>query len=399
MKNILTIRKSVVLALTVMLALASCNDAQYDAIDSRIYIQETGARAFSSTKIAVRETAVTISVTPRSGKAVLQDTKVKVMVNTATLDEFNERNGTNYTTLPEGAYTLEDGNAVIKAGEVSANSVNIVVNPLSEELGKTGKTYALPVIVTSTTGEETLKGADAMVYVIDPLIITSVPVINNRNNLHMTMRQDYALATWSVEFRLSIDKLGKRTNDLNNQAMFGAFAPDGMDGEIYTRFGDASVVGNSLQVKNQGSQFNSNMLFDINTWYHIAFVNDGEKLTMYINGVKDSEMTTPGKITNLGKDKFQFGNTDYLKANVKVSEIRFWTKAISATQIQNNMFNIDPQTDGLEAYWRLNEGEGNEFEDYTGHGNICKSTGTTQWIHGVKADNKPDKDVEPSESN
>ena len=399
MKKILTIRESVVSALIIMLCLISCNDAQYDAIDSRIYIQETGARAFTSTKVAVRETAVTISVTPRSGKAVGQDTKVKVVINPAALDDFNKRNGTNYAVLTEGSYLLEDGNTVIKAGEVSANSVNIVVKPLSEELGKTGKTYALPVGVTSPNGEETLKGADVMVYVIDPLIITSVPIINSSNNLHMTMRQDYALATWSVEFRLSIDRLGKKTNDLNNQAMFGAFAPDGMDGEIYTRFGDASVVGNSLQIKNQGSQFNSNMLFDVNTWYHIAFVNDGEKLTMYINGVKDSEMTTPGKITNLGKDKFNFGNTDYLVANVKVSEIRFWTKAISATQIQNNMFNIDPQTDGLEAYWRLNEGAGNEFEDYTGHGNICKSTGTTKWIHGVKADNKPDKDVETSESN
>lgn len=399
MKKILTIRESVVSALIIMLCLISCNDAQYDAIDSRIYIQETGVRAFTSTKVAVRETAVTISVTPRSGKAVGQDTKVKVVINPAALDDFNKRNGTNYAVLPEGSYLLEDGNTVIKAGEVSANSVNIVVKPLSEELGKTGKTYALPVGVTSPNGEETLKGADVMVYVIDPLIITSVPIINSSNNLHMTMRQDYALATWSVEFRLSIDRLGKKTNDLNNQAMFGAFAPDGMDGEIYTRFGDASVVGNSLQIKNQGSQFNSNMLFDVNTWYHIAFVNDGEKLTMYINGVKDSEMTTPGKITNLGKDKFNFGNTDYLVANVKVSEIRFWTKAISATQIQNNMFNIDPQTDGLEAYWRLNEGAGNEFEDYTGHGNICKSTGTTKWIHGVKADNKPDKDVETSESN
>ena len=113
MKKILTIRESVVSALIIMLCLISCNDAQYDAIDSRIYIQETGARAFTSTKVAVRETAVTISVTPRSGKAVGQDTKVKVVINPAALDDFNKRNGTNYAVLPEGSYLLEDGNTVI----------------------------------------------------------------------------------------------------------------------------------------------------------------------------------------------------------------------------------------------------------------------------------------------
>ena len=77
-----------------------------------------------------------------------------------------------------------------------------------------------------------------------------------------------------------------------------------------------------------------------------------------------------------------------------MSELRFWTKAITPTQILNNMFNVNPGSDGLEAYWRLDEGEGNEFRDYTGHGNVCTSSGTTSWIKNIIADNKPDKDVE-----
>lgn len=48
------------------------------------------------------------------------------------------------------------------------------------------------------------------------------------------------------------------------------------------------------------------------------------------------------------------------------------------------MYSIDPNTDGLEAYWKLNEGHGNEFQDATGHGNIGKSKGTTKWTNGVK---------------
>ena len=79
---------------------------------------------------------------------------------------------------------------------------------------------------------------------------------------------------------------------------------------------------------------------------------------------------------------------------MKLSELRFWTKAVTPTQLQNNMFNVDPTTDGLEAYWKLDEGSGNEFADATGHGNICTSTGYTEWKHNIIADNKPDNEVE-----
>lgn len=43
-------------------------------------------------------------------------------------------------------------------------------------------------------------------------------------------------------------------------------------------------------------------------------------------------------------------------------------------------------SEGLEAYWRLNEGIGNEFKDATG--NACRSTGRTEWVLHVKADNR-----------
>ena len=91
------------------------------------------------------------------------------------------------------------------------------------------------------------------------------------------------------------------------------------------------------------------MEFSTNTWYHLAVVCDGVTLSLYVNGELDNQIAVTGKVTNLGKDKFGFGNTDYLKANVKVSELRFWTKAISQTQIKENMYSIDPTTEGFSA--------------------------------------------------
>ena len=136
------------------------------------------------------------------------------------------------------------------------------------------------------------------------------------------MINDYSLTQWSVEFCVNIDRLGTGIGQLNNQAMFSAFAPGGMDGEIYTRFGDAPIKGNIFQIKNQGTQINSNMEFSTNTWYHLAVVCDGVTLSLYVNGELDNQIAVTGKVTNLGKDKFGFGNTDYLTANVKVSELK-----------------------------------------------------------------------------
>lgn len=46
---------------------------------------------------------------------------------------------------------------------------------------------------------------------------------------------------------------------MNNQSSFAASSKNGADdGEIYTRFGDAPIEGNRLQIKTQGSQMNSN---------------------------------------------------------------------------------------------------------------------------------------------
>lgn len=288
---------------------------------------------------------------------------------------------------------------IIKQGEQNASAIKITFKPITPEMMKSGKTYALPVSITSDSNIKTLKGSDMIVYVMDPLKIISAPVIHRYNYLQMKMRQDYKLKEWSVEFRLSIDKLGTDRGEYNNQAMFVANGPAGTDGEeIYIRFGDAFLEGNRLQIKNK-AQLESNMHFNINTWYHIAFVNDGTKITLYVNGVKDSETATKGQAVHLDKDNFTFGAAgQYMVSNVKVSELRFWIKPISQSQIQNNMFNVNPSSDGLEAYWRLNEGEGNDFADLTGHGNMCTSSGTTNWIDNIIADNKPDNEVENVEN-
>lgn len=57
-----------------------------------------------------------------------------------------------------------------------------------------------------------------------------------------------------------------------------------------------------------------------------------------------------------------------------LAECRVWTRALSQSEIANNMNYVDPTSEGLLAYWRMNEwtpnpdGGGNIVPDLTGHG-------------------------------
>ena len=84
------------------------------------------------------------------------------------------------------------------------------------------------------------------------------------------------------------------------------------------------------------------------------------------------------------------GNTQYFRANMKIREVRMWSKAISQTQISENMYAVDPLSEGLEAYYKMNEGSGNAIKDATEHGNDGTIDGTPIWLDNVRSDKKTD---------
>ncbi|CDA70969.1 DUF1735 and LamG domain-containing protein [Phocaeicola coprocola] len=382
-------RKLGLLSVVLMgLSFSACDDAKYKPVDTGLYLAETNTKSLVGKKIISEDDGhYNFTITPRLISPIDQDVTMSLGIDKEFLNQYNARYGTSLEVVPDEYVEFSNKEITLKAGEVLSSTVEITIKPLSKEMVDSGKKYALPVgIVGANTS--LLAGASSILYQLEKTPIVTVPILNSQNNAKFSMTSDYSLTQWSVEFCVNIDKLGTAIGQLNNQAMFSASAPDGMDGEIYTRFGDAPIKGNIFQVKNQGTQINSNMEFSTNTWYHLAIVCDGATLSLYVNGELDNQIAVTGKVTNLEKNKFGFGNTDYLKANVKVSELRFWTKAISQTQIKENMYSIDPTTEGLEAYWKMDEGSGNDFKDYTGHGNNGHSVGTTVWSPNERLDGK-----------
>ena len=71
-----------------------------------------------------------------------------------------------------------------------------------------------------------------------------------------------------------------------------------------------------------------------------------------------------------------------------MSEARVWTRALSATELQENLCYVDPASNGLLAYWRFNgtEQAGN-IPDLTGHGYTAVPAKPLAWVAGVRCPN------------
>lgn len=383
MKSIFDISKVAFASALFMLGVTACDNAEYDVVNNKIYITE--AISGQSTKLVVDpdngvDGNFSVSLSDKS----TSDVSGKLIASEAALEAYNTLNGTNYKMLPADNYSFSEETVMIPAGSTISSSIDVHINPFTKEQSESGDLYALPIAVESTSSDySSLLSASSYIILLDQIIVTSVPILGGSNPVTpvTTMRQDYNLNEWSIEFRMNMDGFNK-----NNQAIIGMY-PD----EIYVRFGDADKDFNMLQIKTQGTQYESKTRFEADKWYHIAIVGNSSSMTVYVDGVADGTLNLSGSASwNIAKDKITLisSGATWFVNHCMLSEFRFWTKAISQSQIQNYMYAIDPETPGLEAYWKMNEGTGNSFKDATEHGNDMVAAGTISWKDGIRSDGK-----------
>lgn len=83
-----------------------------------------------------------------------------------------------------------------------------------------GNKYAIALTLQSKDGTtEVLKPGSTILYLLDPAIVTSVPVFNSRHNVAFSLIEDLSLSEWTLEFCVNMSKLGKKVGELNNQAL------------------------------------------------------------------------------------------------------------------------------------------------------------------------------------
>lgn len=350
-----------------LLYFTACQNATYDVIENGIYISE--AASSNTSKVMVDDTGGKATVTVRSAQAYDEDVNIKVGGATeAQLAAFNKRNGTSYVALPTSNYTLSGTDVILEKGKVTAPSISIAIKPLTTEQINTGNKYVLPITIVSAS-KDIHETSRTMFYLIDQVIVTKAPYFPG-GVLSVNLEKQITTLPWTLEYRVWVNEL--RANQAMSVESWGA----GPATEIYIRWGDANVDGRLVMMKTQGGQFISTKQAKSGQWYHHAWVHDGKTVKLYINGELDTQMDSPGKISELGKTMGFY--TGY--SGSMFSEVRFWSVARTQKQIKDNMFSVSPSSDGLEMYLKLNEGEGTSFKDYAGRQKIeASATKGVEW--------------------
>ena len=120
----------------------------------------------------------------------------------------------------------------------------------------------------------------------------------------------------------------------------------------------------------------------IGNWYHIALtIADNDSASIYVNGIKHLEFSTPLRPELDGRFHMGYGLSG------RLDEIRVWNVARSESEITENMYGLlDGTEDGLAGYWRFDEGSGSETEDATANQNTGTLNGAFNepWPLSVK---------------
>lgn len=357
-----------ILCSALAISLFSCNnESEDDLLESKVY--------FESTKIKIDATdeGLTYDLQSRLSTQSSSDVTVNYVVGDANdVEAFNKLNITEYVALDASFVKLSASSVTITAGNVYSSPIKVSVDASANI--EEGKTYVIPIKIQSSSLPTINRSDIAYLLISKPVQITTV------GNFGASYRGSYIkipvsatvpFTSLTYEALINIETLGS-----NNTIM-------GTEGILILRIGDPALPdGHNDWLQIAGNkQFHSTKAFVTNQWYHVAFTYDqpSGKAILYINGEKVSESSWDTPSFNLanggcyvGKVKdFMWGERPFYGC---MSEVRLWNVARTADQIKNNMLSVDPKSEGLAAYYKLNgkdlmvKNGTSHIKDASGHG-------------------------------
>lgn len=335
-----------------------------------------------------RDMGITVTATNK----VETDTRVLLDIgDQSMLDAYNAKTGKKYVMPPAGSFNLDKNETIIKAGNYVSESVRFGVTSLDDFVE--GTNYCVPLVITGTDGEMPVLEASRVMYVvINRTVISKAVDLHGRCGFNVPQFQTdprvAALGQVTMEIRVRVNSFPPEYANPGISSLMG------IEENFLFRFGDISIEKNQLQLApaliNGKKYFTTgNTRYTTGKWHQVVCVYDGSSVSLYVDGKLDVKFSAgPGTINfNVDYcDGFWFGRSAggrYLDG--AISEARFWTRALTMNEIQDNACYVDPKTPGLLAYWRFNAvQEDGRVLDETGNGFDAIPHGSYTWIENVK---------------
>jgi hypothetical protein len=368
-------RIPMVMICIIALAYSACKKgAEYKDV-----ILVTGTQENKMVKFVVEGVPSSYSVTATATEKLTTDVTVSFEVDTNLVAAYGKEMSAKYYVPPTGSYELVGNDVMIKAGSNISDAVTVYIRSVADFVE--GRTYIIPVKIKNVTGPLSVLDASRVIYLKVARVLDfksldiSAPAFYYTNPFPTPLTN---ISKYTFEIKCFIDAF-HGTADISRLCNWG---PIDESLPNLLRFGEAGSKINQLQwVSAEGSMF-SKTEFTTKAWYNISCVYDGVTYKMYVNGKLDGSFSGGGKVYEFAMLELGMSYAGYQTSQRflgRVAEIRFWDRALSPTEINEGICNVDAASSGLVAYWKMNEGSGNIFYDRTGKGRNMTWPKATLW--------------------
>ena len=348
-------------------AFAGC--AEGDDFDyNKKSILITGTESNPLVKFVVEDTPSTYSITAQSTHKTEADVNIQLAIDNSLVEQYNAKNQASFFAVPDGSVELENSDVTITKGKAISSVAHVKV--VSTENFEDGRTYVIPVTIKSVStgsGEEVLEPSRTIFLKISRVLQFTSLVNNSAASSNFIFNEPVDLTNFTYEIKMRADRFSGSI-----QRVCAFEEKDGGNASML-RFGEAGMEANQLQWVSPAGSVPSATMFQAGRWYMVSLVYDGSSMSMYIDGVKDNSLGGSPKNNVVKFQRFELGmswggyrGSQYFPG--RIAEVRVWNRALSPTEMANGICGVDPASDGLVAYWKMNEGEGHIFKDATQHG-------------------------------
>lgn len=315
----------------------------------------------------------------RIASPITQDIQIAFEAVPSMTAAYNLSYNDSAIALEEKYYEIPQNTAVIKAGDITGESV--VINFKNTNELDDNYRYVLPVTITTANNIDVLQSKETVYYVFKGAAL--INVVANIRKVYFPINWTSNVSSLST---ITVEALVRSSDweDGRDNALSSVF---GIEGTFLVRIGDADRPRNQLQLVAPGGNFpNPNVApgLPTNEWVHIAVVYDAttKERLYYQNGVLVASDNAASSSVNISRNcyvGYSYDDTRWLPG--EISELRIWSKQRTAAEIASSAYYVDPKSEGLIAYWKFNEGTGNVIHDYTEHGNDITANGEPTWVN------------------
>lgn len=368
-----------------MVFFAGCNvnDESEHHFDNKLYINTSELAPdilFESGSTAVETRELTVAVPLPVEKTVTG----RFVYDSRLAATYNQMYGAFAEALPEDMVTIEGEQVEILSGSVESSAATVTFAGI-ERLDR-AKIYVAPVRLVDVQGIDVLDSKTSVYYVFKGAALVNVVAGLAENRAYPDWKNPDPvtdMSQFTLETLVNCTKFGRQISTVM-----------GIEGQFLIRIGDAGVPDNQIQVAtSSGNLTSADLQLETGRWYHVAVTFNNGNVKVYIDGVEklsgslymsSMDFGVEHSDESNGKPRcfwigYSYNNDRYLDGYV--SETRIWNRELTVEEINsaNHFYKVEPDAEGLVAYWKFNEGAGKTIKDQTSYGNDLTVDSEPEW--------------------